>query len=415
MFCVNVIASSICDFIIKKIFCQQLFSYFVYFSVLTKKHQLILYTLHKYFAVAIFWKICNIIYRNNPLVKEDKTIRTTLKDIASAAGVSIGTVERALKHKGRINPAVAEHIRALAEEMNYQPNIAASGLVRKSNVFNIAVIFSVEPNDFWKSVIAGINRASNEIQDYGFQVKLYFGHNFDSNTQISLIDRVLQEGANGIIIVPINASEIVARINSLWDEKIPVVFLNSKINHVNYLSAIHCDYYRTGRIAGVLMQQFSKDESNIIGFIPSSIMLNNNFRIEGIRDSFANDTQHHLAGIYELTSEAHKDLKIVSEQLTKHNDVSGIIYNGDISVLINAMKQTSQSVNVICFDLVEETKTALLAGQVKAVITQSQEEQGYIAVKTIFQYVMSGIEPEKDIVIESGILIKECIDDIKRD
>ena len=42
---------------------------------------------------------------------------TTLKDIAAAAGVSIGTVERALKNRDRINPQVAERIRQIAKEM----------------------------------------------------------------------------------------------------------------------------------------------------------------------------------------------------------------------------------------------------------------------------------------------------------
>lgn len=42
---------------------------------------------------------------------------TTLKDIAAAAGVSIGTVDRALKDRGRVNPQVAQHIKDLAKEM----------------------------------------------------------------------------------------------------------------------------------------------------------------------------------------------------------------------------------------------------------------------------------------------------------
>ena len=52
---------------------------------------------------------------------------TTLKDIAAAAGVSIGTVDRALKNRGRVNPQVAEKIKELAKEMDYHPNKIASG------------------------------------------------------------------------------------------------------------------------------------------------------------------------------------------------------------------------------------------------------------------------------------------------
>ena len=43
----------------------------------------------------------------------------TIQQIAERAGVSRGTVDRALNHRGRINPEVAENICRLAEEMGY--------------------------------------------------------------------------------------------------------------------------------------------------------------------------------------------------------------------------------------------------------------------------------------------------------
>ena len=48
----------------------------------------------------------------------------TLQQIAEAAGVSRGTVDRALNDRGRIKPEVAEKIKKIAEEMGYQPNLS---------------------------------------------------------------------------------------------------------------------------------------------------------------------------------------------------------------------------------------------------------------------------------------------------
>ena len=44
----------------------------------------------------------------------------TIKEIAEKAGVSRGTVDRALNNRGRVNPEVAERIFEIAREMNYQ-------------------------------------------------------------------------------------------------------------------------------------------------------------------------------------------------------------------------------------------------------------------------------------------------------
>ena len=43
----------------------------------------------------------------------------TIQQIAEKAGVSRGTVDRALNNRGRINPEVAEMVKKTAEEMGY--------------------------------------------------------------------------------------------------------------------------------------------------------------------------------------------------------------------------------------------------------------------------------------------------------
>ena len=43
----------------------------------------------------------------------------TLQQIAEIAGVSRGTVDRALHNRGRVNPEVSARIRKIADEMGY--------------------------------------------------------------------------------------------------------------------------------------------------------------------------------------------------------------------------------------------------------------------------------------------------------
>ena len=73
----------------------------------------------------------------------------TSKQIAELAGVSRGTVDRALHNRGRVSPEVAERIRKLADELDYQPNAIGRALVKTSQDFKLGVILqSIEnPND----------------------------------------------------------------------------------------------------------------------------------------------------------------------------------------------------------------------------------------------------------------------------
>lgn len=70
--------------------------------------------------------------------------KTTLKQIAELAGVSMTTVHRALNGKGGCSAEMEENIRRIAEEQGYTMNLAAS--VLRKQPLNIAMIFPFHDN-----------------------------------------------------------------------------------------------------------------------------------------------------------------------------------------------------------------------------------------------------------------------------
>lgn len=67
-------------------------------------------------------------------------MKVTIKEIAEAAGVSRGTVDRALNHRPGVNAEVADRIIRLAEEMGYRPDMAAKTLANKRYIKTIGVL-----------------------------------------------------------------------------------------------------------------------------------------------------------------------------------------------------------------------------------------------------------------------------------
>ena len=64
----------------------------------------------------------------------------TAQQIAELAGVSRGTVDRALHNRGRVNPEVAARIRQIATELGYKPNLVGQALVRSKQGAKLGVI-----------------------------------------------------------------------------------------------------------------------------------------------------------------------------------------------------------------------------------------------------------------------------------
>ena len=95
--------------------------------------------------------------------EEKKKMGVTIRQIAEAAGVSRGTVDRALNNRGRIRPEVAERIQKIAEEMGYRPNQLGRALSMSKNNIKIGVIVQACETPFMNDVLEGVKKAKFEI------------------------------------------------------------------------------------------------------------------------------------------------------------------------------------------------------------------------------------------------------------
>ena len=92
----------------------------------------------------------------------------TIQQIAERAGVSRGTVDRALNNRGRINPEVAEMIKKTAEEMGYvhktRKKQKNAGGKKK-----IGIITQLSGAAFMVEVKRGIFTVKKELEELGAQ------------------------------------------------------------------------------------------------------------------------------------------------------------------------------------------------------------------------------------------------------
>lgn len=91
----------------------------------------------------------------------------TLKQIAEIAGVSRGTVDRALHDRGRVSPEVAERVRRIAEELGYHPNAVGQALARSRKQIKIGIIVQSAETPTMKIVVEGAEQAARALQKQG--------------------------------------------------------------------------------------------------------------------------------------------------------------------------------------------------------------------------------------------------------
>ena len=335
----------------------------------------------------------------------------TLKDIAAMAGVSVGTVDRALNNRGRIKPEVAARIRAIAEQMDYRANSVAKSLALRNKNLKIAVILHIQRNDFYDDVLLGIKRAQHEILDFGIQVSIYPGKNFDPAEQCRLIDLAVEEGATAIVIAPIDDASVIGKLSALHEQQFPVVFVSSLLANGPCFSSVHCDYHRSGRIGARLIDVLSGGNAPFLVVSPPLNMYGHQQRLNGIKAYVDNSHSYlRIAETIVVSSDSVDTYLYVRSALEAHRDVHHVLFCGNTKAFVRALADCDYPITSVVYDNNPFTYEALLDGRVSAAILQEPTTQGYEAIMLLFNYFTKTTLPEREILIENKILLKECVD-----
>jgi LacI family transcriptional regulator, repressor for deo operon, udp, cdd, tsx, nupC, and nupG len=86
--------------------------------------------------------------------------RTTISDVARAAGVATSTVSRAFSNPGRVNQHTREQVLEVAAQLGYSPNPAARAL-ESGRSSTMALLVPDITNPFFSGVIKGAERAAS--------------------------------------------------------------------------------------------------------------------------------------------------------------------------------------------------------------------------------------------------------------
>jgi LacI family transcriptional regulator len=183
--------------------------------------------------------------------------RTTIKDIGKMAGVNPSTVSRALNDSPDISVVLKNKIKAIAKELNYQPNLLATNL-RKQKSFIIGLIIPHFSIYFIPSVLEGITRVLNK---YGYKLLLLSSEN-DVSKEKENIQFCCRNSVDGILMSISESTVDAHHMQSATDQKIPILFFDNKIEDSSYHQVIMQDF-KIGEEACLFLK--NKNCKNILG------------------------------------------------------------------------------------------------------------------------------------------------------
>ncbi len=323
----------------------------------------------------------------------------TIKEIAALAGVSRGTVDRVLNNRGSVNPITAEKVREIAKALNYKPNKAGLALAAQKKKVKLGVILFSTDNPFFADVLKGVNEKAQDLAGYNCTV-LVKQIPINVDAQLRAIDELLQEEVSGIALAPQNDDRIRLRINTLYEQGIPVVTLNTDIEKSKRIAYVGSNYTKSGKTAAGLLRLMTHDIVQIGIITGSSDILCHTKRIAGFTEALTPyQKRMHIVSIVETQDDEIESYEQTSKLLKAHPEINALffaaggVYGGCRA--INSLGLSGQ-LCAIAYDKADTTEHFLQKGILSAIICQQPRIQGQKPLDLLFNYLTSGELPDRE-------------------
>lgn len=209
-----------------------------------------------------------------------------LSRIATSLGVSVATVSNALSGKGRVSDALIERIRTHAAELGYVPSQAGRAL-RTGRSGVLGLVLPDIANPLFPKIAQAIEFAASAA-GYGVLIADSRG---DITAQTEAINRLVERGVDGMVIVPRRATRISAA-------SCPVAVIDTASTPGNTVAA---DHWQGGREIAAHLASLGHKQILIIGNNQESNVQND--RAGGIRAGLQPGMRSEMLWIERLENE----------------------------------------------------------------------------------------------------------------
>lgn len=229
-------------------------------------------------------------------------------------------------------------------------------------------------------------------KEFGYEI-VWAGPDRETNVarQVALVDEVIGRGVDGVVLSPVDRTELVQSVNKLSELNIPCVIVDSGVETLNFVSFVSTYNSLSGELAARRMGKILSGKGNVIVVRHLAASQATSKRVTGFCQTLTNE----FPGIKIVDSQSGQDTaetaRAVTEEMLKRNpDVQGLFAcNVDVSVgalqALQALKRTG--VKMVAYDPHKLLLDGLRAGQVDSIVVQNPYKMGYESVKAVVTHI----------------------------
>lgn len=344
--------------------------------------------------------------------------RVTIRDIAIEAGVSTGTVHRAIYGKKGVSEAIRKKILNICIQRGYRTNTTASAL-KRGQLLVVGAFPVPEGRNFYfyNDVWDGFRRCMDEMQDYRIDVvELPYYEGAEHSQGIELANCYARYQGEIDALVTIGHFDDMARraVAQYVEHEIPVFLACDDTSDCGRTACVQSNHMITGSmVAELLSNQLPRDSTILICAGDPSVPSHYE-TVQGFESYMQeNAVPIHILKVYGYENERELNTRL-SWELATHPDIRGAFsVSARLSVLLieAVCRQAKNSeIRIIASDLFDVTEKSLQRGTIQNIVFKDPKQQAYLATKTMMDHLFKAQSPVEDIqYVESRIIFRSSL------
>jgi len=334
--------------------------------------------------------------------------RSGIPQIAELAGVSIGTVDRALHGRAGINDETRQRVLDVAKKIGYRPNLAARSLSTGRRI-RIGVCVPQEIRYFYNELWEGVHEEVARYADRGIEFVLHPIPELGKGERPAF-RKLIDSGIQGVVIAPGSPLVMTPLIDAAELAGVRVVCVSTDAPASQRSCIVCVDPRLNGLIAGELMAKFVPAGSRVAIVTGMLRTVDHREKTEGFTASFSEFCR---GGLVSPPIEAHEDPEesfSKTRKLLKQTPGLAGIYVNTVNCLpvcrALAAANVAGKVRLIVTDLFREMVPYIEAGTIDASMHQRPYRQGQLAVRSLAEHLLHDAELPQAHYLNPGIILR---------
>lgn len=299
--------------------------------------------------------------------------RVSLHDVATAAGVSLATVDRVLHQRPGVRARTVAHVRAVVERLGYRPDPAAARLARKRQA-RLAFVLPSGTNTFVDMLERQVQAMSPWLAEQRASAMVRRADVF-SPAALARQLAALRGRCEAAVVMALDHPLVRAAIDDLVEQGTVVVTLVSDVPGSRRRHFVGIDNVAAGRTAATLLGRFVGPRPGHVGIVMGSRGLRDHAeRLFGFEQVMgAEYPLLQLLPPIEGHDRSERTEPLATQLLQARSDLVGLYSIGAGNRGIQAALERSARADRIvwiCHELTPHARQALLSGVADAVINQ---------------------------------------------